>query len=297
MALPDQENKSPLQNVLITGASSGLGLALAQRLLPKTDLRLILTARETSLSRFAELGLEESDRVHLRPLHVNTDAERREVIREVEDRWGGVDVLINNAGVAYRAVMEHLRTDEIDRQMEINFAAPLQLIRLVLPSMREKGKGRIINVSSVGGILAMPTMTPYSASKWALEGVSEALWYEMKPWKIHVSIVQPGFIRSSSFENTRLTAASQRAFDNVENPYHGHYFFMDRLIRKYMHSALATPDSVAAKIESVIRAKNPPLRVPATLDAHLFGILRRVLPGRLFHWLLYRALPDVKHWG
>ncbi len=287
----------PLKNVLITGASTGLGLALAQRLLPRKDLRLILTAREASLARFQDVGLLETDRVHLRPLRVNTDCERRAVVEEIDKRWGGVDILINNAGVAYRAVMEHLKCEEIDRQMEINFSAPLQLIRLVLPTMREKKCGRIINVSSVGGMLAMPTMTPYSASKWALEGVSEALWYEMRPWNIQVSIVQPGFIHSDSFENTRMTEASDASFESAEDPYHPHYFYMERLIRKAMHLAWATPDSVAKKIERVMDSRRPALRVPATFDARVFGAMRKLLPGPLFHEILYRALPNISDWG
>ena len=243
------------------------------------------------------MGLFESDRVHLRPLRVNTDHERKAVVEEINRRWGGVDILINNAGVAYRAVMEHLRCAEIDRQMEINFTAPLQLIRLVLPRMREKRQGRIINVSSVGGMLAMPTMTPYSASKWALEGVSEALWYEMRPWNIQVSIVQPGFIHSNSFENTRMTEASEASFDDPDEAYHPHYFYMERLIRKAMNQAYATPESIAAKIEKVMDAKRPPLRVPATVDAYLFGLIRKILPAPLFHWILYRCLPGISDWG
>jgi short-subunit dehydrogenase len=295
MAKTNHEDQ--VRNVLITGASTGLGLALSQRLLKSDDLRLFLTARDTSLDRLESLGLSKTKRVHLRTLRVNTDKERRDVIQEIEDRWGGVDILINNAGVAYRSVLEHLTCDEIDHQMEINFSAPLQLMRLVLPSMRRKRRGRIINVSSVGGILAMPTMTPYSASKWALEGVSEALWYEMKPWNIRVTIVQPGFIHSSSFENTRMTKASEESFDDPDDAYHSHYFYMDRLIRKFMNNSLATPDSVAKKIEKVMRAEHPPLRVAGTPDAHVFGILRRFLPRRLLHWMLYQTLPDIRNWG
>lgn len=293
----NREGGRSLQNVLITGASSGLGLALAVRLMQREDMRLILTARDTSMARFEEMGLFESERIKLRPLRVNTDCERRAVVEEINERWGGVDILVNNAGVAYRAVMEHLRSCEIDRQMEINFSAPLQLIRLVLPKMRQKRRGRIINVSSVSGLLAMPTMTPYSASKWALEGVSEALWYEMKPWNIHVSIVQPGFIHSNSFENTRMTESSEASFEDPDEAYHVHYFYMERLIRKAMNHAFATPDSVARKIEGVMRAKKPPLRVPATIDARLFGLMRRILPASLFHAALYRMLPNIGEWG
>jgi short-subunit dehydrogenase len=295
--MPENHTPRELQNVLITGASSGLGLALARRLIPARDLRLILTARKESLCRFAREGLFENDTMHIRPLRVNTESERNEVVNEIEARWGGVDILINNAGVAYRGVLEHLSQEELERQMQINFTAPLQLIQLVLPGMRKKRKGRIINVSSASGILAMPTMTPYSASKWALEGVSEALWYEMRPWNIHVTVVQPGFINSDSFLNTRMTAKSLEATNEVDDPYHEHYFYMDRLIKKSMPKAPSTPDSVAAKIEKVMRARRPPLRMAATIDAWLFSLMRRYLPRPLFHKILYHALPHIKDWG
>lgn len=286
-----------LQTVLITGASTGLGLALSRLLLPQEDLRLVLTARASSLARFDEAGIVETDRVHLRQMKVNEDAERRQIVEEINEKWGGVDILVNNAGVAYRAVVEHISRAELARQMEINFDGPLQLIRLVLPKMRERRAGRIINVSSVSGMLAMPTMSPYCASKYALEGVTEALWYEVKPWNIHVTLVQPGFIRSNSFQNTRMSGKSQIAIDHPAEPYHVHYKHMDRLIARFMVRARATPESVASKIERVIRARRPPLRVQATIDATVFSLLRRFLPQRLFHLVLRRALPNVEEWG
>jgi short-subunit dehydrogenase len=101
--------------------------------------------------------------------------------------------------------VEHADIDERHAQHEVNYHGPMELVRLVLPTMREKRRGRIINVSSVSGMVAMPTMASYAASKFALEGATEALWYEVRPFKIRVSLVQPGFIRSSSFQNTRLT--------------------------------------------------------------------------------------------
>lgn len=289
--------KTSPQTVLITGASTGLGLALAHRLLKHSRYRLVLTARDSSLARFEDEEIFESDRVLIRSLRVNTDQERREVIADVEKQWGGVDILINNAGVAYRSVVEHLEHHEIERQMEINFEAPLQLIRLVLPGMRQRRRGLIINVSSVSGMLAMPTMSPYSASKWALEGVTESLWYEVRPWNISVSLVQPGFIRSDSFQNTRLTEASKTAFDSSAEPYHQHYLQMDSLIAQFMRRAVATPESVAKKIHRVMKRGNPPLRVPVTIDAHLFYMMRRFFPRQVFHRLLYRSLPKIAKWG
>ncbi len=286
--------KSPV--VLLTGASTGLGLALAE-LLVRTDYRLILTARHSSMPRFTKAGLTESPRVRLRPLDVTIAEERRRAVAEAQDQWGGVDILINNAGVAYRSVVEHAFEHEEIEQMNINFRSPMELIRLVLPGMRAKGGGRIINISSVGGMMAMPTMALYSASKFALEGASEALWYEVRPWNIKVSLVQPGFIRSESFQNTRYTAAGNNAARDPADPYHQHYVQMAGFIARLMRASFATPAKVARTVLRTMQQKNPPLRVPATFDARFFGLLRRVLPRGVYHAILLRGLPNIKSWG
>ena len=282
--------------LLLTGASTGLGLAVARALLD-SPYRLILTARSSSLERFAAEGLRESERIHLRPLDVSLPDERRRVVEEACDRWGGVDVLINNAGVAYRAVTEHLPDDPHFDQMVVNFYAPMELIRLVLPRMRERRRGRILNVSSVGGMMAMPTMAPYSASKFALEGATEALWYEVRPWRIRVSLIEPGFIHSDSFRNTRYTSKSRLAMTDETNPYHAHYHYMDGMIAKLMELTRATPEAVARTILRTLAKKDPPLRIPATWDAHLFSLLRRLLPRHLYHRVLYASLPHISQWG
>jgi NAD(P)-dependent dehydrogenase (short-subunit alcohol dehydrogenase family) len=284
------------KTVLVTGASTGLGLALARRLLA-TDHRLILTARPRSLPRFAEAGIVEDDRVHVRALDVTDATQRHAVVDEASDRWGGVDVLVNNAGVMYRAVLEHVSDAERVAQMDVNYLAPMDLIRLVLPRMREKRAGRILNVSSVGGMMAMPTMAVYSASKYALEGATEALYYEVRPWNIRVSLIQPGFIHSSAYQNVHFTVDSSHARDDVRAAYHAHYEHMGPFIARLMRLSRATPDKVAKTIVKTIRRRNPPLRVPATFDAHLFAWLRRLLSRRLYHWVLYRSLPEVRTWG
>lgn len=285
-----------LDTILLTGASTGLGLALSKLLL-QTSYRLILTAREQSLSRFAEAGILPQPHVWIRPLDVTDAEQRRRVVEEINACWGGVDILINNAGVAYRSVVEHVREEERRTQIDINFLAPMELIRLVLPTMRAKQKGRIINISSVGGMMAMPTMSIYSASKFALEGATEALWYEVRPWNIKVSLIEPGFIHSSSFENTRYTHDSRDSLEHVDEAYHAHYEYMSSFIARLMGWTLATPERVAKKILKTLQRKNPPLRVPATLDAHLFSLLRRMLPRFLYHRILYWSLPQVKKWG
>ncbi len=283
--------------VLVTGASTGLGLAVAKRLIADTPHRLILTARASSLERFAAHGITESPRIWLRPLDVVDAAQRQQLIAEANARWGGVDILVNNAGVSYRSVVEHVSEPERLAQMNINFRSPMELARLVLPHMRAQRWGRIINVSSVSGMMAMPTMAVYTASKFALEGATESLWYEVKPWNIKVSLVEPGFINSSSFQHVHLTELSANSIRDERDPYNAHYVHMAPFIARMMKHAFATPDKVARTIVKTIARKSPPLRVPATIDAWLFAMLRRFLPRRLYHAVLYRALPNVRHWG
>ena len=284
------------QTVLVTGATTGIGLATARQLL-ETEHRLILTARASSLPRFHAHGIVESERVKLRALDVTSDEDRRRVVAEADAEWGGVDVLINNAGVSYRSVVEHVRRQERWTQMGINFRAPMQLIQLVLPGMRRKRAGRIITISSVGGMMAMPTMGVYSASKWALEGAHEALWYEVRPWNIRVTLVQPGFIRSDGFQNVKYTIDSDRSEADQCEIYHNHYSCMVPFIEKMMTRAKATSESVARVVLKTMNRRKPPLRVAGTRDAWAFSMLRRVLPRNLYHWVLYRSLPKIGEWG
>ena len=102
--------------------------------------------------------------------------------------------------------------------MDVNFRSPMELTRLVLPGMRAKRAGRIITVSSVGGMMAMPTMAAYSASKFALEGAHEALWYEVRPWGIRVSLVQPGFVHSDGFQKVRYTTQERSLRARARRP-------------------------------------------------------------------------------
>lgn len=284
------------KTVLVTGASAGLGLAISRALM-KTDYRIYLTARRNSLPRFEMHDVHESEQVRIRTLDVTSEEQRAAIVAEIQRDCGGVDALINNAGVTYRAVVEHVTEEERNAQMDVNFGSPMELIRLVLPGMREKRAGRIITVSSVGGMMAMPTMAAYSASKFALEGAHESLWYEVRPWGIKVSLVQPGFIDSDGFQKVRYTPKSDQSAHELAEPYHEHYVNMGPFIARLMASSPATPDSVARVVLKTMRRRHPPLRVPATRDASVFSLLRRILPRGAYHWLLYKMLPNVGVWG
>jgi len=284
------------QTVLVTGASTGLGLAIARALMAR-NYRVVLTARPASMHRFADLGIVEGPRVWLRPLDVTVAEQRVAVIDEIERSLGGLDVLVNNAGVSVRSVVEHVTEDIRKRQIDINFRSPMELTRLALPGMRARRRGRIVNISSVGGMMAMPTMAVYSASKFALEGACEALWYEVRPWNIHVSLVAPGFINSDGFEKVWLTPMGEAAIDTPSSPYHRHYIHMRGFIGQIMKRVPSTPERVARTVVRVIERRRPPLRVPATFDAWLFAWIRRLLPRRIYHAALYWSLPGVRSWG
>ena len=283
--------------VLITGASTGLGLALTKELHQCGKYHVIATARRSSLGRFSDANVTESENLWIRPLDVLSKTERDAVINEAVDKFGGVDVLVNNAGYCLRSVVEQVNEIERLRQIDTNFRAPMALIRGVLPHMRKKRSGHIINLSSVGGMMAMPTMSIYSASKFALEGATEALWYEVRPWKINVCLIQPGFINSDSFKNVKLTRESQKSIRDKNNPYYYHYKSMAPFIAKMMNLSPSTPETIAKKIHKVIESKNPPLRIPVTIDAYVFGILRKILPRNFYHFLMYYSLPKVFRWG
>lgn len=283
--------------ILVTGASTGIGLAIARQLIERTQHHVIVTAREASLDRLEAEGIAPSARVWLRALDVTDADQRRQVVSEAIDAFGAVDAVINNAAQMTRSVVEHVTVEERLQQTDVNFLAPLALTRMCLPAMRQQRFGRVINISSVGGMSAMPTMAAYSASKYALEGASEALWYEVRPWNVRVSLIQPGFIRSNAFRNVRFTQAGRASLADATSPYHEHYTNMEELTARLMQLTWATPDSVARSVVRTLHRRRPPLRVAGTCDAWLFSVARRLLPQWAYHTMLYAGLPRVWRWG
>lgn len=281
--------------VLITGCSNGLGLALAQLFKRTGEFRVVATARNKSINQLRSQCIE-SDTFRIRELDVTSEQSRNDLVSECYRDLKSVDILINNAAVSYRSVIEHMDEDSETHQLNTNYLGPMALIRLVLPSMRENGRGKIINISSVSGMMAMPTMASYSASKHALEGASEALWYEMKPFGVNISLVQPGFIQSDSYQKVYYSQKAKLS-EALEGPYADYYINITPFIEKIMHQSRTTPEIISIKILKIVKEKNPPLWVPATADAVLFFYLRKIIPRTFFHEIMNYFLPKSDHWG
>ncbi len=286
-------NNTPI-TVLITGCSSGIGYELIQ-LFDRDPYRIVATALPGSIEELSSQPIAQSPRLTIEALDVADYEAASQLVRKVENEIGPIDILVNNAGISYRSTVEDMTIEDEQRQIQVNYLGAMHLIRECLPGMRRRRQGRIINISSVGGMMAMPTMASYSGSKFALEGASESLWYELKPWGIHVSLVRPGFINSLAF--TKVLYSKRKAAGESSEEYDNHYENMTQFVERIMKRTPCTSREVAKRIFKISQMKKPPLRAAGTPDATLFYFLRRILPRFMYHKLLFRTLPGVKTWG
>lgn len=187
---------------LITGASRGLGYALAEEVLARGH-RAVLGARSTGTMH--ELASRYADRTRVVELDVADPGQRAKALRVAEEEFGGVSVLVNNAGIDYVGAIEEQLESDYRRIFEINFFAPVALLREALPGMRTRRRGTIVNISSMDGIASLPANGFYSASKFALEGLTEALWQEIEPLGLRAMLVELGSFRTGIEARTALS--------------------------------------------------------------------------------------------
>lgn len=192
---------SAAKTVLITGASSGIGRATAE-LFASRGWTVAATMRTPEKSDLATV----SDRIKLFKLDVTDQASVDQAVQDILARCGTIDVVVNNAGYGLMGPFEAQTDAQIRRQFECNVFGVLNVIRAVLPHMRERQQGRIVNVGSAAGRISLPLYSMYSATKWALEGFSEGLWLELRQHNIKVKIIEPGMIKTDFFERSREVA-------------------------------------------------------------------------------------------
>ncbi|MBO2012628.1 SDR family NAD(P)-dependent oxidoreductase [Hymenobacter negativus] len=201
--------------VLITGGSRGLGLVLARQAVAEGARVAICARDEAELARARQdllmAGAAEADVLTL-SRDITNETEVRTMVAEVESRFGVVDVLINNAGIIVGGPLDNMDSRDYEDAMAIHFWAPLHAMQAVLPSMRRRGAGRIVNISSLGGKVALPHMAPYSASKFALVGLSEGFRAELAQYGISVTTVCPGLMRTGSPDHALVKGQHKKEF-------------------------------------------------------------------------------------
>jgi NAD(P)-dependent dehydrogenase (short-subunit alcohol dehydrogenase family) len=270
---------------LITGSSSGIGLATSLYL-ARRGYTVWATMR--NLEKASELRkIIESERlpIELAQLDVCDDSSVKEAVAQILQKSGRIDVLVNNAGYGLRGAIEEVSLDEWKRQFETNFYGVIRVTQAVLPQMRAQRSGAIVNISSVLGRMAIPFSGPYTASKFALEGLTETLRYELAPWNIKVVLIEPGFIATNFQQNAQLAQAAQ----SQDSPYALFKQASGRRVQRNIYRA-APPERVAETIYRAITHPRPKLRYAVGRDARLVLPLRRFLPEGLFERILKRQL-------
>ena len=274
--------------VLITGASSGIGHASALDL-DRRGFRVFAGVRRDEDGE--ALAREGSDR--LTPLLLDvTDADAIARARETvegnlaDEPLAGV---VNNAGIGVGGPLEAIAIDDLRRQLEINTVAPIAVTQAFLPRLRDS-HGRVVNISSVGGRVAQPFLGPYSASKFALEALSDVLRRELRPWGIHVALIEPGNVRTRIWEKATSQVADMRARSSPEEMalYGRNIERMDRVI-KLADRTGSSPAKVTRAVVHALTAERPKPRYLVGVDARLQVALLNGLPTRAADRLLGRV--------
>jgi NAD(P)-dependent dehydrogenase (short-subunit alcohol dehydrogenase family) len=281
---------SPARTILITGSSSGIGRATAERF-ARGGWRVFASMRrpengEALRAAAAGTGWQLSTPA----LDVSDDASVGRAVDAVLQETGGrLDVLVNNAGYYAFGPLEETTTDELRAQLETNVIGVHRVTRAVLPAMRARGEGAIVTLGSISGLVAIPMVGPYHASKWALEGMMESWRLELIPFGIRVALIEPGPFKTQLHTNERLAAAAAAAPDG---PYAELLAAYQRQTTRMRRMAGLEP--VVRAIERAATARSPRLRWrvgPTSLSA---GRMRALVPDRAYEWLMRIGFPIRK---
>ena len=275
---------------IITGSSSGFGL-LTTLELAKKDYLVIATMRNLEkqanlLSQATQLNLLHN--ITVQQLDV-TDQNSIHNFQLFLKEINKVDLLINNAGYANGGFVEEIPVEEYRKQFETNFFGAISITQLVLPYMREQKSGKIINISSISGQVGFPGLSPYVSFKYALEGWSESLRLEVKPFGIDVALVEPGSYNTNIWEVGKQLATNQ---SDTTSPYKE---YMDK-IQKHINSGSDTfgnPIDVANKIVEIAESKRTNLRYPIGKGVKFMIFAKKILPWRLWEYLVLRSFKKM----
>src|SRR3954447_18014438 len=272
--------------VLITGCSTGIGRATAQRL-AANGWTGYATARDPQ-------AIADLDGCHQLALDVTDEASLAAAVKAVEDEEGAVGVLVNNAGINELGAIETVPMENVRRLFETNVFGAVRLTQLVLPKMRARGRGRIVNVGSMNGRFTWPGMGHYCATKHALEAISDAMRHELRPFGVDVTLIEAGFVKS----DFGTTAAARRSED-APGPYADYNAEIAHAARTWQDGPnarlAADPQDVAATIEKAMSAeRRPKARYRVAPSAAIMLTTRKLLPDAAFEAFVRTQFPSPK---
>jgi NAD(P)-dependent dehydrogenase (short-subunit alcohol dehydrogenase family) len=273
--------------VLITGCSTGIGRATAERLAGRGHTVYATARRPESIADLEAKGCRTL------ALDVTDEESMRAAVAAVEEAEGAIGALVNNAGYSQSGAIEDVSMESVRRQFETNVFGLLRMCQLVLPGMRREGSGRIVNISSMGGKLVFPGGGIYHATKHAVEALSDALRFEVRGFGIGVSIVEPGLIK------TEFGTAAGRSIDEgttKDGPYADfNREVAEKTLGAYegsMSRLAAGPDAVAKVVERAITSRRPKPRYMVTAGARVLLATRRALPDRGWDAMMRAQFPS-----
>lgn len=275
-----------MKRVLVTGSSTGFGRELCTAFIERGwFVYATLRDARTRGRMFDAEGSAYPGAVRVLDLDVTNAAQRESAAAAVEAA-GGLDCLINNAAYGQFGPCEETSEDDWRRQMEVNFFGPVLLTRRLMPALRAS-RGRVINISSILGLASFPLSAPYSASKFALEGWSESLHYELAPHGVQVALVEPGGFRTKFADNLRISPVPDGS------PYAGQAAAYNRWREKRAARSGVPPEIVVRKIVALAERRRMPLRTLVGTDARLIDGLNRWLPRSVATNLLRRVYSKI----
>lgn len=260
--------------ILITGASSGFGKTTAALLANEGHI-IYGTSRK---------AMDDINGVRMLEMDVTRPQSIQQGIDRILAEQGRIDILINNAGLGISGALELATDEEIARQMNTNFMGVVQTCKAILPVMRKAGKGTIINISSIGGLIAVPFQGYYSASKFAVEGFSEALQHEVRPFGICICLVEPGDFCTNFTANRCISEVT------LNHPEYREAFTHTMAAIEEMEQKGTHPDKLARTISRLIKKKRPPFRTKTgPVEQVLFACCKGWLPDRLVAWVVRKG--------
>ena len=265
---------------LVTGCSSGIGLATCH-VLSRNNFMTYGTVRNLSKAKkIQDLINRENLSLKILRLDVNDNQSIKLAVKKILTDTGRIDVLINNAGYGMFGPVEEITTQEVKKQFETNFFGTIRLIKAIVPIMRKQGNGTIVNISSMVGRFGVPLNSAYVSSKFAVEGLSESISFELEEFGIRVIVIEPGVVKSDFFHNVKVKGM------NLESPYHK---LMERRVNfldKAMKNSLTSSYDVADTILEALNSKDPKFRYVIGNDATNSLRMRNFLSDRKFmEWI------------